>query len=201
MQVLQKNGVMLGSVIGLVTDLDDPENLGRVKVKIQGHEGQLSCWARLVSPMAGKDRGLVMRPELDDEVLVAFEQGDPRLPFILGALWSAAAPPPADDGEPGENNWRFIKSRSGHIIKLNDTKGGETIEISDKDNSRRVVMNSANKTIQVQADDGDIEIKAGSGSVRISAAQNVEIMTNGNMDLRAAGALTIRGALVKIDGQ
>jgi phage baseplate assembly protein V len=195
MPARQENGIM----IGLVTDLKDPENLGRVRVKFPQLGDQLSDWARLAAPMAGKDRGLFMRPEVDDEVLVAFEHGDPRRPYVIGALWSKADPPPADDGKPQENNWRFIKSRSGHIIKLNDTKGQETIEVIDKTGSRKVIIDSANKKIQVTADDGDIEVKAGGGNIKIEAASNVEIKASGNMNLEASGTMTIKGATVNIN--
>src|SRR3954463_14197761 len=100
-------------VIGVVTSLDDPDGIGRVKVKYPHLEDEQSYWARLVSPMAGKGRGLFMRPEVDDEVAVGWEYNDPRRAYILGAVWSKTDTPPPDDGKKTENNWRFIKSRSG----------------------------------------------------------------------------------------
>src|SRR5690242_926559 len=102
-----------GIVIGLVKDLEDPQNLGRVRVTFPYLDDQLSDWARLVTPMAGKDRGVFFRPEVGDEVLVAFELGDVRRPYVLGALWSTTDTPPPDDGKAKDNNWRFIKSRKG----------------------------------------------------------------------------------------
>ena len=77
-----------GIVIGLVTDLADPENLGRVRARYPYLGDEISDWARLVTPMAGKDRGVFFRPEVGDEVLVAFELGDVRRPYVLGSLWS-----------------------------------------------------------------------------------------------------------------
>src|SRR5215212_313772 len=97
-----------GIVIGLVIDLKDEENIGRVKVKYPHLEDQPSDWARLASPMAGNKRGTFFRPEVGDEVLVAFEHGEPRRPYIIGALWSKVDPPPPDDGDTEKNNWRFI---------------------------------------------------------------------------------------------
>src|ERR1700722_18925249 len=102
-----------GIVIGIVDDLDDPEKLGRVRVKLPHLGGQMSDWAYLVTPMAGNNRGLFLRPEKNDQVLLAFSQGDPRFPYILGSMWSKPDPPPPDDGDAVKNNWRFIKSRSG----------------------------------------------------------------------------------------
>jgi uncharacterized protein involved in type VI secretion and phage assembly len=194
MQGQQENGI----VIGIVTTLDDPQRLGRVRVRYPHLNDQPSDWARLVTPMAGADRGLFLRHEVDDEVLVAFEHGDPRRPYILGGLWSKTDKPPADDGQPTQNNWRFIKSRSGHVIKLDDTAGQESIEILDKDGARRVLIDSAARKIQVICDSGNVEVKAGAGSVTVEAV-SIEVKATGNMTLEAAGTMTIKGATVNIN--
>lgn len=187
-----------GIVIGVVSSLEDPDRLGRVKVTYPHLDDAESDWARLTSPMAGPDRGVFFRPEVNDEVLVALEHGDYRRPYILGALWNQEDTPPPDGGEPAENNWRLIKSRSGHIIKFDDTAGGEKIEIIDKDGSRQVIIDSANKKIQVICDDGDVEVSASSGSVTVEAT-TVELKASGNMTLEASGTMTIKGATVHIN--
>src|SRR5581483_3964040 len=128
MQGHRENGIM----IGVVADLADPDRLGRVRVRFPCLADQLSDWARLATPMAGAGRGFFMRPEVGDEVLVGFELGEPRRPYVLGALWSKKDQPPPDDGNASKNNWRFIQSRSGHIVKLDDTQGKEKIEVIDK---------------------------------------------------------------------
>lgn len=193
-----RDGSVIGIVIGLVDDLKDPDQLGRVRVKFPHLDGQPSDWARLVSLMAGKDRGTFFRPEVGDEVVVAFEQGEPRRPYVLGALWSSVDVPPADDGKPADNNWRQIKSRSGHIIKLDDTRGAEVITIIDKDSQRKVVLDSAGQKIQVVCESGDVEVTAPSGNVKVSAA-TIELKATGNINLEATGTLTIKGATVNIN--
>lgn len=187
-----------GIVIGIVTDLDDPDRLGRVKVRFPHLEDQESQWARIASPMAGKGRGLFLRPEKDDEVLVGFELGDPRRPHILGSMWSKVDTHPKDDGKPTENNWRFLQSRSGHIWKFDDTKGSEKIEIVDKDGKRKVVIDTANQKIQITCDSGDIEVSAPQGAVKVQA-QTVQIKASGDMDLEATGTMTIKGQTVNIN--
>lgn len=187
-----------GIIIGLVADLEDPENLGRIRVKFPYLGDQLSDWARLVTPMAGKDRGMFFRPEVDDEVLVAFELGDVRRPYVLGSLWSSADTPPPDDGQAKQNNWRFIKSRNGHIVKLDDTKGSEKIEIIGSDGARKIVFDIAGKKIEVICDTGNVEVSAGSGDVKVEAI-NVEIKASGNMKLEAGAQMTISGATVNIN--
>jgi uncharacterized protein involved in type VI secretion and phage assembly len=187
-----------GIVIGIVKTLEDPLGIGRIKVAYPHLGGQESDWARISSPMAGAGRGAFFRPEVYDEVLVAFEHGDPRRPYILGSLWSQEDKPPPDDGNPSENNWRFIRSRSGHIILLDDTSGKERIALIDKDGQRRLVIDSAGSKIQVLCESGDIEVKASAGNVSVEGI-NVTIKASGSMDLEATGTLTIKGATVNIN--
>lgn len=187
-----------GIIIGVVIDLADPESLGRVRVMFPYLGEQSSYWARLVTPMAGKERGLFLRPEVGDEVLVAFELGDQQRPYILGSLWSEVDKPPKDDGQAAENNWRFIESRSGHIVKLDDTQGAEKIEIIGSDNKRRVVFDIAGEKIQIVCDSGDVEVSAPAGTVKVEA-QTIEIKSSANMTLEATGTMTIKGATVNIN--
>ena len=84
-----------GVVVGVVTNNQDPEELGRVKVKFPWlSDADESDWARIATPMAGNEKGIYFLPEVDDEVLVVFEHGDLRFPYIIGALWNGQAPPP-----------------------------------------------------------------------------------------------------------
>ncbi|HJS23123.1 MAG TPA: phage baseplate assembly protein V [Pyrinomonadaceae bacterium] len=187
-----------GILVGIVTDLDDPDTLGRVRVRFPYLGDQLSYWAKISSPMAGNNRGFFFRPEVEDEVLVAFEMGDPRRPYVLGALWSKVDPPPPDDGKPTENNWRFIRSRSGHILKFDDTQGSERIEIIDKDNKHKIVIDTSGDKIQILCDTGNIEIKAPSGKLQIEA-MDVEVKATASMKLEATGDMTISGKVVNIN--
>jgi uncharacterized protein involved in type VI secretion and phage assembly len=188
-----------GITVGIVDSLDDPEGIGRVRVSYPHLDDAKSEWARLAMPMAGGKRGLFLCPEKNDEVLLAFECGDPRRPYVLGALWSTADAPPPQAGAATDNNWRFLTSRSGHRILLDDTKGAERIEILDKDGKRRVVIDSAAGKIRVECDSGDVEVSASGGKVSVEAA-TVEIKSSGTMSLEATGALTIKGSTVSING-
>jgi uncharacterized protein involved in type VI secretion and phage assembly len=190
----RENGILIGTVM----DLNDPEKLVRVKVKLVQYNDEQSCWARLVTPMGGAKRGVYFRPEVGDEVLVAFENGDPRRAYILGALWSQVDSPPPDDGKPVDNNWRFITSRSGHILRFDDTKGAEKIELIDKDGARKIVIDTSGKKIQITCDSGDIEVKSPSGSIKIEA-KSIEIKASADMSIEAGGPLKIKGAKVDIN--
>jgi len=187
-----------GIVIGIVSSLDDPDGLGRIQLTYPHLDDQKSQWARLSAPMAGAERGAFFRPDVEDEVLVAFEHGDVRRPYVLGSLWSESDMPPADDGNPDENNWRFIKSRSGHILKFDDTSGAERIEIIDKDEAHKIIIDCSEDKIQIICDSGDLEISATSGTVKVDA-QTVEVKASGDMTLEATGTMTIKGSTVNIN--
>jgi len=187
-----------GIIIGLVTDLVDPENLARVRVSYPYLGDASSDWARLVTPMAGKDRGILFRHEVGDEVLVAFELGDVRRPYILGSLWSSTDTPPPDDGNAKQNNLRLIKSRNGHKVILDDTDGKEKIEIIGSDGKRKIVFDISGQKIQVTCDSGDIELSAPAGTVKVEGL-TVEVKATGDMTLEATKTMTIKGATVNIN--
>lgn len=194
-----------GVVIGLVTNNKDPDKLGRVKVKFPWLSDQdESQWARVASPMAGKERGIYCLPEVDDEVLVVFEHGDPRFPYIIGALWNGKDKPP-ENNEDGKNNIRLIKSRSGHIIRLNDEDGKEMIEIIDKSGNNKLTFDTAKNTITLTSDK-DITLSASKGTIKLDA-QNIEIKSSSNtkieanagVDIKANGVMNIKGQLINLN--
>lgn len=191
---MRENGVLIGTVV----DLADPEKLGRVKLQLPQYGDQPTDWARIASPMAGKDRGFFFQPEVGDEVLVAFENGDPRRVYVLGALWSKVDTPPDRDGNDTQNNWRFIKSRSGHIVKLDDTQGKEKIEVIDKSGKHRIVLDTANSKIEIVCTTGDMDISAPTGTLKINA-KSIEMTATAEIKVNATANLTLEGATVNIN--
>ena len=198
-------GRIYGAVVGVVTNNQDPDKLGRVKVKFPWLSSiDESSWARVAAPMAGKDRGAYFLPEVNDEVLVAFEHGDVRFPYVLGALWNGKDAPPVTNDD-GKNNVRMIKSRSGHVVKLNDEDGKETIEIIDKSQKNSIVIDTANNTITVTSNK-DITLSASQGTIKLDA-QKVEISSSdatklksgSTMNVEASGTMTVKGATVNIN--
>ncbi|VVB91598.1 Uncharacterised protein [uncultured archaeon] len=196
---------MNGVVVGIVTDNKDPDGLGRIKVKIPRISGEEeSNWARVISFMAGKERGAFYLPEVDDEVLLAFEYGDINIPYVIGSLWNGKDKPPITNDD-GKNNFRIIKSRSGHIIRLDDTDGKEKIEIIDKTEKNMIVIDSKDNKISLTSEK-DIEISAPNGKVTINAkdieatsSASAKIEASSSMDLKASGTMTVKGATVNIN--
>lgn len=196
---------MYGVVVGIVTNNQDPDGGGRVKVRFPWlSDTEESFWARIAVPMAGGGRGTYFLPEVDDEVLVGFEHGDLRFPYVLGSLWNGKDAPPADNGD-GKNNVRVIKSRSGHVIKLNDEDGKETIEIVDKSGKNSIVIDTAENTLTLTSDK-DIKLSAPQGKIALDA-KNIELKSSADtkvesgagMDVKASATLNIKGATVNIN--
>lgn len=185
-------------VAAVVDDLDDPQGLGRVRVKFPHLDEELSNWARLVSAGAGHDRGNFFRPERGDEVIVAFEHDDPRRPYVLGGVWSVPDPPPADK-KAVDNDLRQIVTRSGHIVRFDDGKGAERIEIIASGGDQEIVLDTAGKRIEVTAKQGDILVKASSGDVTVKCSGSLKVSAGGDIEIKATGSLKLSGSTVDIN--
>ena len=194
-----------GVVIGIVTNNEDRGGMGRVKVRFPWmSENDESAWARMAVPMAGDDRGAYFIPEVEDEVLVAFEHGDIRFPYVLGALWNGKDKSP-ETNQDGKNNIRVLKSRSGHIIRLNDEVGKEKIEIIDTSTKNSIVFETAKNTITISAGK-DIKLLASQGTITleaqnitIKASADAKIKAGAGMNVKAGETMNIKGAQVNIN--
>lgn len=207
-----------GIVIAQVVDNKDLETRGRIKISFPWMKKDAgTAWARLTTIMSGGERGVVFYPEVDDEVLVAFEHGNVNYPYIIGALWNGKDKPPEKNSD-GKNNIKMIKTRSGHTIKLDDTDGSEKIEIIDKTEGNKISIDSANNKISIICA-GDIELLASDGKIIIDATeieikssikiktQDIEIKpsgaakieASGQMDMKTSAVMNIKGSTVNIN--
>ncbi len=210
----ETRGQLYGVVVGVVTNNQDPEKQGRVKVKFPWlSDENESQWARVLTPMAGNGYGLYTLPQTGDAVLVAFEHGMVEFPYVLGALWNGQDKPP-EGNDDGKNNRRLIKSRSGHIIRLDDTDGSEKIEIVDKKGKNSIVIDTAKDTITIGAGqqitivaEQDLAITSNGGKlmlkgktgIELASEAGVKVTAKANMDLEASGPMKIKGATVDIN--
>ncbi len=183
-----------GVVPAIVTNNEDPDGLGRVKVMYPVFSDSIeSDWVRVASPMAGPGRGFYWLPEVDDEVLVAFEFSDVRRPYVIGALWNGQDAPPEEIGNVvsgGEVVQRIIKTRAGHLIILEDTSGDEAIKIIDMTGENQMLIESSDNKITLQAR-GDIIIEALEGKVMVSGQGGVEIESQGQFKAESQGGAEI----------
>ncbi|MFQ5628289.1 MAG: phage baseplate assembly protein V [bacterium] len=194
-----------GVAVAVVTNNEDPQNLARVKVKYPWRQDEdESYWARIATFMGGSDRGGYFLPEVGDEVLVSFENGDIDHPFIIGALWSDKLKPPENNSD-GKNNLRLIRSRSGHMVILDDTDGSEKIVIIDKSEKNLLTIDTSSNTIEISSEQ-DIKLNAPKGKILLDANElefkakaNAKVQAQGNIDVKATGNNTIQGAMVMIN--
>jgi uncharacterized protein involved in type VI secretion and phage assembly len=174
-------GRVFGAVIGIVSNVADPDSLGRVKVKYPWlKDDSESPWARVVSFMAGPSQGAVFRPDTGHEVLVLFDHGDMRFPYVVGALWNGRDAMPSERGADTDNAIRLIKSKSGHKILIDDTTGQEKVTIEDKAGNS-IELSSSGIVIDSQA------IKVGSSSAAQSLVLGDAFMTLFNSHTHPTG--------------
>jgi uncharacterized protein involved in type VI secretion and phage assembly len=194
-----------GVAVGLVIDNADSQGLGRVRLKFPAlSDDEIGHWARIAVPMAGPDRGTFFLPEVGDEVLVAFEQGDIARPYVVGGLWNGKDKPPEANAD-GKNNLRVVKSRSGHLIRFDDSDGAERIEIVDKSGGNSITIDTANNAIVITSA-ADVTVDAPQGkftvnaqAVEVTSSANAELKAQGNLALEASGTSTLKGATVNIN--
>jgi uncharacterized protein involved in type VI secretion and phage assembly len=166
----------------IVVDNVDPENIARVRIRLAyAHAGKtgLEAWARVATLMAGANRGTWFFPDVGDEVLVAFEAGDPRFPFVIGALWNGTETPPAtaDAG----NDKKLIRSRNGLTITLDDQDGNESI----------VIETPGGQKITLEEGPGAVVIADGNGN-------SVALERNG-ITLSTSSKVTVNASTVEVN--
>ncbi len=147
----------------IVTDNNDPEGLGRVKVRFSWQKYGDTPWLRIAMPYGGPNKGIYFVPETDEEVMVGFEGGNAEKPYVQGTLYHAKAKP--DDWHSESNDLKAIRTRSGHTIEFNDSNSDWGITIKDK-NDNCIFLDTSGKGIKISAPEkislvsNDIEIIA-----------------------------------------
>ncbi|MBR4985471.1 MAG: hypothetical protein IKY83_07020 [Proteobacteria bacterium] len=215
---------MQGGMIAKVVDNVDPEDRYRVRVSFpwlsdqyskettsDGSESKVqSHWARITSLMTGSDMGGVWLPEIDDEVMVVFEEGDFGRPIIVGSLWNGVNNSPRkltyspdqtevdvpNNQQGGENNFRFFRSRMGHTLAFvdKDGEGGVSVRsaksaelfIDDKDGSERIRLYDKDQQQWLEIDTANkkITLQTDTGDILIKAKEKIRMECK-NFELEA----------------
>lgn len=190
---------LYGVYPALVADIDDPDGQGRVKVRLPwlpDDDGGFSVWARIATLMAGANRGTWFIPDVDDEVLVAFEGGDPRRPYVVGALWNGQdAPPETMDGA-GNNFIKSITSRNGVKITLDDNDGQEKLILETPGGQKLTLQDGPGKVEIVDSNGNSITLDSSGISVVASAKVTVRAST---VEVNAS-MVTVNAAMSKFSG-
>ncbi|EIV92962.1 VgrG-related protein [Frankia sp. QA3] len=195
--------LIAGVVPGIVSNINDPESRARVRVRLPWLSAQYETdWARVAAPGGGPDRGMLVLPEVNDEVLVAFEQGDPRRPFVLAGLYNGVDAPPFAGGvdtAAGTVARRGLRTRKGHEIVVSDADGDEHVEIRTRDGKVRIRLDHDQGGLTVEAD-ADVDLRA-RGRLSLTAEQDLTISTRGTGTISADAGLTLTsGADVTVQG-
>jgi uncharacterized protein involved in type VI secretion and phage assembly len=174
----------------IVTEIVDPNRLGRIELKFPwlGDGGaSVRAWATLCSPYADDDQGLEVLPSVDSQVVVAFEAGDLRRPYILGACWNGREALPETPAS--SNDLRLMKTRSGSRLEFDDREGAAKVTLSMA-SGHTVVLDDAAQQIQVSHAGGCV-ITLTSASIRIDANASVDI---------TAPTLNVHAPIATFDG-
>jgi uncharacterized protein involved in type VI secretion and phage assembly len=183
-----------------VSDVKDPDGQGRVQIRLprspDAEDARYEAWARLATLMAGNNRGSWFVPDEDDEVLVAFEAGDPRRPYVVGALWNGSDAPPESMDEGGKNRKKVIRSRNGVKLTLDDTDGAEQL-ILETPGGQRITLKDGPGSVQIQDGNGNsMQLESGGVTVTSSAKVTVQAAT---VEI-SAGMVMVNAGMSKFSG-
>jgi phage protein D/phage baseplate assembly protein gpV len=192
-----------GVVPALVNDINDPDKQLRVRLTFPWmSDDYVSDWSRVAQVGAGKDRGFVVMPEVGDEVLVAFEQGDMRRPYVVGGLYNGkdtakTGPGQLFDGSTKAVNYRLFTSRLGHNLVFVDSDKDAGVTLATGDGKIVIRLNQAKKVLEVESG-GDLTINV-KGNVKLEAKGNLDL-TAAQVKIKASSSLSLEGAQVSIKG-
>jgi len=218
-----------GVTVGIVTDNNDPDGLYRVKLRYPSLDngapgGETGFWARIATFGAGKDRGMFILPEVDDEVLVAFERGEMSQPFVIGSLWNSTSTTHLKNkDQDGKNHKRMFKSRSGHYLefddndkdqveaislqtkagaklRLDDKNGAHKVELRDSKNENYLLLDEENKKTTLENTSGDMDILAKNKitikctELYVETSANAKFKVGANFEVNASSNVKINAS-------
>jgi uncharacterized protein involved in type VI secretion and phage assembly len=189
-----------GVHVAEVSDVKDPDGQGRVKVTLpwapDADGGRYEAWARLATMMGGGDRGTWFVPDAGDEVLVAFEAGDPRRPYVVGALWNGTDKPPEQMDGSGRNPIKAIHSRNGVVVTLDDTDGQEKLVLETPGGQKLTLSDGPGAIELADANGNSLKMEASGITLTTSAKLTVNAST---MDV-SASLVSVNAGMSKFSG-
>lgn len=194
-------GTFYGVYPAVVVDVVDPEAQGRVRVELPWSPDpdgdSYEAWARLATLSAGSDRGSWFIPDVDDEVLVTFEAGNPRRPYVVGGLWNGQDAPPEQMDRAGRNNKKVLRSRSGIQITLDDADGQETLTL-ETPAGQTVTLEDGPGVIEARDNNGN-SVKMESSGITVNTSAKVTINAGASVEVNA-GSVTVNAGMSTFSG-
>ncbi|HEV2861683.1 MAG TPA: phage baseplate assembly protein V [Pyrinomonadaceae bacterium] len=193
-------GRWYGVYPALVSDIKDPDGQGRVKLTLPwspdtGGE-RYEAWARVATLMGGNNRGSWFIPDVNDEVLVVFEGGDPRRPYVIGGLWNGSDSPPETMDGAGRNDKKVIRSRNGVKVTLDDTTGQEKL-ILETPGGQKVTLKDGPGSVFVEDSNGN-SLKLEASGVTVTASSKVTV--SASLVEVSASMVTVNSGMSKFSG-
>ncbi len=199
-----------GKYRGFIVDNEDPEQRGRVRVRVPSVFGQQETyWALPCSPFGGlAEQGLFMVPELGAQVWIEFEEGNKDLPIWVGVFWQPSEPVPGE-AQKTPPTTRLIKTASGHLLQFDDEEGAEKIRLGHQagselniDENGTIILNDTNDAqLTLDASSNSVELKDGNGNSMVMDSSGTLIKdSNGNEISMSAGQINVKGQMITIDG-
>jgi uncharacterized protein involved in type VI secretion and phage assembly len=184
---------MQGGYLAEVASVKDPDSLSRVQVRLYAYDGVQdqdgAIWARVATPFAGSDRGAFMIPDVGDEVVVIFLQGDPRYPVVVGSLWNGGAAAPETLGGSGDavDRWTLVG------------KAGTRIAIVEENSQPKISFETPGGVTGTLSDEagGKIVLKASGNTITIDS-QGVKIESSAKVSVQAS-SVDVSAGIVKVD--
>ncbi len=193
-------GRWYGVFPALVNDIKDPDGQGRVLITLpwaaDTGNGRYEAWARLSTFMGGSNRGSWFIPDVNDEVLIAFEGGDPRRPYVVGSLWNGSDKPPESMDGAGKNNLKVLRSRNGVKVTLDDSDGQEKL-VLETPGGQKITMKDGPGSVEIIDSNGN-SVKLETSGITVNASAKVTI--NASQVAISAGMVTVDAGMSKFSG-
>jgi len=193
-------GRWYGVFPALVSDIKDPDDQGRVKITLpwspDSGSDQYEAWARLATFMGGNNRGSWFIPDVIDEVLIVFEGGDPRRPYVIGGLWNGNDSPPDSMDGAGNNYRKVLCSRNGVKVTLDDTDGQEKF-IAETPGGQKITLKDGPGAVEIVDSNGN-SIKLETSGITVTASAKVTI--DATLVKVSASMVTVDAAMSKFSG-
>jgi uncharacterized protein involved in type VI secretion and phage assembly len=184
----------------LVVDIKDPDNQGRVKVSLpwspDAKGAKYEAWARLATMLGGNNRGSWFIPDVNDEVLVAFEHGDPRRPYVVGGLWNGRDRAPESMDGAGNNYKKVLRSRNGVKVTLDDQDGQEKL-VLETPGGQKVTLKDGPGAVEIVDSNGN-SVKLETAGITVNASAKVTV--NASQVAISAGMVTVDAGMSRFSG-
>lgn len=191
-----------GSYLARVVAVNDPENIGRVKIRLisfdSGDGQDAEIWARVAVPFAGNNRGAFFIPDTDDEVLVSFVNGDPRQPIVIGGLWSGSAEVPETLGGGGDSvdRWTITGKAGTRIAIVEEQPGDATISFTTPGGVSGELTDAGGGRIEFRI--GGTTVTYDNQGVTVNTGMNVTVQAT-QVEISAA-MVTVNAAMSRFNG-